>query len=343
MNIFFSRIYLFLWHKLSAKSQNKITDALRYRFNKNTLTPPLPSVAVIDPINICNLDCPLCATKIQNYPKCSMSLETCKIILDKIPSLRIAILFNWGEPLLNKDIFGIIKEIHSRKIYTIIHSNFSLTKDDNFFKNIVKSGLKQLIISLDGASQKTYESYRRNGNFELVIENIKKIISYKKILKSKNPKLIWKFIINKYNEHEIDKAKKHAKNLGVEIILDKIGLSDDIPDLNFSPSLEERKSTWLPKNKKYILSHYLNSANNFIIDKPCNQLFTSVTIAPDGKVLPCCWITDKQNVWGDLITQSFEEIWYNKKYKYSRSLFNKINCNFEETICSSCKIFHKLK
>ncbi|MBN1638678.1 MAG: SPASM domain-containing protein, partial [Ignavibacteriales bacterium] len=323
--------------------QNKITDFFRYRFNKNTLTPPLPSIAVIDPINICNLDCPLCATKIQNYPKCSMSVETCKIILNKIPSLRIAILFNWGEPFLNKEIFEIIEEINSRNIYTIIHSNFSFETDKIFFEKLVNSGLKQLIISLDGASQNTYEKYRRNGDFGKVIQNIKTTTETKKKFKKRNPKIIWKYIVNKFNENEIELAKKKAKELGIEIIFDKIGLSDDIPDLEFKPSLEERRSLWLPRNEKYILPHYKKSELKFMNEKPCNQLFTSVTIAPDGKVVPCCWITDKTNIWGDLLTQSFEDIWYNEKYKYSRSLFNKLNCNFTKTICSNCKIFKKLK
>ena len=49
---------------------------------------PPPKHIVIDPVNICNLNCPLCptGTKKINYKKCIMSLTAFKTIINKIPS-----------------------------------------------------------------------------------------------------------------------------------------------------------------------------------------------------------------------------------------------------------------
>ncbi len=345
MNKLLFNLYLSIWQRIPADLQNKISDMLRYNFKVDTLTPRLPRAAVIDPINICNLDCPLCASKTQNYDKGKMSFETFKIVLDKIPSLRVLVLFNWGEPLLNPEIFQIIKESASRNIYTITHSNFSLKQKYEFFERLVRSGLHQLVISIDGASQETYEKYRIKGRFDWVIENIKHTVTAKKYLRKRDPKIIWKFLVNKYNEHEIDKAKSLARELGVEIIFDKMGLADDLPDISFPGTLEERKNLWLPKNQNFILDYYKNGNKLPINDKPCYQLFSSIVVNPDGKVTPCCWVTNKENVWGDLKFQSIQEIWHGENYKYSRSLFNALQYSgsVKKNICTKCDIFKRAR
>jgi radical SAM protein with 4Fe4S-binding SPASM domain len=183
------------------------------------------------------------------------------------------------------------------------------------------------------------------GRFDWIIENIKHTVAAKKNLRKRDPKIVWKFLVHKYNEHEIKKAKSMARELGVEIIFDKMGLADDLPDITFPETLKERKQNWLPMNSYYILDYYKNENKLPINDKPCYQLFTSMVINPDGKVTPCCWITSKENVWGDLTSQSIEEIWFGENYKYSRSLFNSLQYggSVKENICSKCEIFKRVK
>lgn len=281
-----------------------------------------------------------------------MSFDTYKEILNKIPSLKVIILFNWGEPLLHHEIFNIIKEAVSRDIYTITHTNFSIKQKPEFFEQLVNSGLHQLVISADGASQESYEKYRVKGNFDWILNNIRYTVQAKKKLKKRDPKIVWKFIVNKYNEHEIDYARHLAKSLGIEILFDKMGLSDDIPDIEFPGTLLDRKEEWLPVNPKYVLDYYrTNGRQNGeeksipLNNKPCNQLFNSTVINPDGKITPCCWVTSKENVWGDLTKQSFEEIWNNDYYKYSRSLFNNIEYigSVKNTVCTKCEIFKRVR
>jgi len=345
MNKFLFQLYLSLWQRIPINIQNKIVEWLKYRFDPNSLRPGLPNAVTIDPINICNLECPLCASKNQDYDKGKMSLDTFNMVLDKIPSLKAVILFNWGEPLLYHETLNIIEESVSRNIYTVIHTNFSFKQKPEFFEELINSGLHQLVISADGASQETYEKYRVKGRFDWVIDNIKMTVEAKKRLKRRDPKIVWKFIVNRFNEHEINNAKKLAKKLNIGIIFDKMGLSDDIPDLTFAGTLEERKKQWLPQNKKFVLDYYKNGSQPPINNKPCNQLFTSVVVNPDGKVAPCCWVTSKENVWGDLTKESFEEIWYNDKFQYSRSLFNKLDYHgdTDHTVCTNCEIFKRVR
>ena len=59
-------------------------------------------------------------------------------------------------------------------------------------------------LSIDGASQETYSRYRVNGNFDRVIENIKRLQAYKQKVGSEYPDLTWYMTGFNWNIHEID-------------------------------------------------------------------------------------------------------------------------------------------
>lgn len=336
---------------------NKISLSHRKRLEKvagffsahqrRSLKPPFPSTIAIDPVDACNLKCPLCPNglRILNDQPKVMSLETFKLVVKKIPGIEHICLFNWGEPFLNPSAFKMIRYAHGKNIRVTIHSNFSLKKDNDFFINIIESGLDTLVISLDGASQQSYSKYRIGGDFDLVLANIKKLAKMKNELGNKSPLIVWKFIVNRFNEDEIDIAKNMAKRLGIEFETSYLGLSDDLPGVNLTDTIEERKQYWLPKNKKYQQSYYRNEYRKPLMKSHCAQLFETVIINPDGKVLPCCWVTDGKHTFGDLRKESFEDIWYNAKYIYSRSLFlkEKYSGSKKKTVCLLCENFEKLK
>ena len=76
--------------------------------------------------------------------------------------------------------------------------------------------MPSIILSIDGASQETYSKYRVGGNFDKVIENIKRLQAYKQKVNSKYPRLIWGMIGFNWNVREIWIARKMAEDLGME-------------------------------------------------------------------------------------------------------------------------------
>lgn len=306
---------------------------------------PLPEYVIIDPCNICNLKCPLCPSGFDNlgHPRKFMDKKTLNLILDRLPTKKYVYFFNWGEPLLNPNIIELIKCVKERDIIMTIDTNFNTTRKDDFFRSLINSGLDNLIISLDGVSQETYSIFRKNGNFNLVISNLEKIVNMKKTLKAIYPMLTWKFIVNKYNEHEILRAETKASTFGINFVTEKIGLSDYLPDTKFNDDIDQRKNKWLPKEKKYVYDHYVGDYNLPLYDEHCPRLFKTISITPDGKIFPCCWVTDENNYFGDLRKNTIKEIWNNSRYQYSRRLFkfsfkkNKV----KPTVCYHCNNYRK--
>lgn len=305
---------------------------------------PLPTAAVIDPVNICNLGCHLCPTgqKHLNYPQSCMSFENFKTIISRFPELKTLELYNWGEPFLNPEIFDMITYTKEKKIFTQIHTNLSLKRDDSFFKTLALNSPHKLIISLDGASTESYQTFRVRGDFDLVIENIRKIRSFQKEYGTTSF-IQWKYIVNAFNEHEIGQAKAIAEQIGVRIKFVPMSLGDDMIDLHHQEDLGSRKKKWLPVNNNYVLPQY-RSDSSIQSKGACTFLFQTIVINPDGGVFPCCYATDKKFVFGNLIQETLEDIWYNEKYERSRSLFTGKTCvnNSCTTICDLCHNFKKI-
>lgn len=308
-------------------------------------TVPSPYSIVIDPVNFCNLNCPLCPSGLDrmDYPKSMMTEETFRSVLASIPSLKHISLFNWGEPFLNPDIIKMIRYAASRNILVSISSHFSFNKPDKFWREVIESGLANLVISLDGITQESYSRYRVGGDIGLVLANIGRLMGLKKRLRTPWPRVTWKMIVNRFNENEIDRAREAAKDLGVGFQVVGMGIGDDLPDFEFESSIRDRMKYWLPEKRDYVLSCYRGEYKLPLYNEPCPHLFTTLTVNPDGKIFPCCWGTSESQVFGDLINESFESIWTNKKYTYSRSLFAgwKTPAPTIKTICDCCGIYRK--
>ena len=315
-----------------------IIDKIIYDFLA-TKRLPYPRTIMVDPVNLCQLECPLCSTgkRSLNYDRKVMSLETFKNVLDKTPFVKKIELFKNGEPFLNPDILAMVRCARDRNIETVISTNFSFSKPDVFFEEIIESGLGKLIVSLDGASQETYSQYRRGGNFDLVIHNIKKLGEAKKKYHVSKPKIVWQFLVNKFNEHEIAIAQRMSRDLLVTLDLQPMGLADDLPDVEAEETIQARKSQWLPQNKNFINECYQGEYSYPLFRGICTQLFTRLIVTVDGKVLPCCWAEDRGSIFGDLLIDDIDDVWYNQKFLDARTRFLKENFSPENrSICFSC-------
>jgi len=268
-----------------------------------------------------------------------LSLSQYKEIFNKIKVYALVVsLYNHGEPLLNPDVFSIIEHTHRNQVGTNISSNFNWPRpvDVNDF---IQSGLDYVTVSLDGVTQESYEQYRVRGDISEVFENLMRLASAKKALKSKTPLIEWQFIVFKHNEHEMSAAKKLASEIG-----------DDL--LRFvSPAMQpedihkaELQEKWMPDNPLYWERNpKLVEERGHIFDRACFYLYRSMFIYPGGGVTPCCFAHDDGQDFGNIYKNSVSEIWNNKAYRSARMLFSKKapSESRKETICDKCTIFRQ--
>jgi MoaA/NifB/PqqE/SkfB family radical SAM enzyme len=304
---------------------------------------PYPRTVSIEPVsNLCQLKCPLCPTGTQKFGHESviMQLGTFKTLLDKMPFITAIELYKSGEPFLNPDLFAMIKYAEDLDIKITISSHFSFSKPEFFFESIVTSGLSKLVVSIDGASPESYSKYRIGGDFELVMKNLKRLLHAKSRLGNAKPEIVWQFLVTRFNEHEIPLAQKMAKDLNIALDLRPFGLSDDAPDVEMDGTIQERKAYWLPTDQSYVSDCYKSDYSYPIYKEMCTRLFTRLVVTAEGKVLPCCEVWDNNNDFGNLLTCSFDDVWYSRKYLEARSRFLKEDFTPQvQSICFRCNNF----
>ena len=313
--------------------------------------PRSPRTVTIDPLARCNLACPLCPTgrgHRASSGKGILSLALYCKILDQLPRLRTLRLYNWGEPLIHPQIDEMIAIAARRGITVHAHSHLSLKKDDAFFERLIDAGLAALWVSLDGASEGSYARYRVGGDFGLALANLERLAGIKRRLGSKTPRIVWKFIVHRHNAHEVDAARRMAREIGVDFIRTPIGLADDLVDYTIGESIEERRREWLPDAPAARAPAYRTDdvARVPIHEGRCTQLFESPVISPAGDVMPCGYATHPGNSFGNLERTSFDEIWGNAAYRYSRSLFvrplsQRAHSDVRKNLCTTCPNFRQ--
>lgn len=289
----------------------------------------LPISISIEPTTSCNLRCPECPSGLRSFtrPTGMLQKEMFNQSIDELcKSLTYLVFYFQGEPYLNPAFLDMVKYASQKKIYTATSTNAHYLTDANA-KQTVESGMDRIIISVDGASQDTYEQYRVGGNLEKVKEGIRNIVKWKKDLKSKTPFIILQFLVTAKNEHEISDIKILAKELGVDDMRFKTAQIYDY----------ENGSELIPVNKKY--SRYKENANGTYSPKNklqnhCWKLWHASVITWDGTVVPCCFDKDSSHKMGSLQKNSFKEIWRNNKYNEFRNSLMKSRKEIE--ICKNC-------
>ncbi len=281
----------------------------------------MPFTLTIETGAICPLRCPFCP---QTYDDFDLSREFLqysdfKRIIDYFDdSLQHINLFNWGEPLLNGSIVEMIEYAASHEIETDIHStlNFAST---GLLENLVGSGLTRFTVSLDGASEETYQGYRKGGSFRVVYDHLRLLVDKQKELGNKHTNIIWKFLVFRHNQHEIEKAKGMADELGIAINFAYATAFGE-----YVSTLEEYNGTDF--NKKYSRQY----------DPQCSQLWKSPTIHSNGDVLPCCQTYHSKYVLGNIFQQDFKDIWNGARYRHMRQVVTGKVASDPSLFCCRC-------
>ena len=278
-----------------------------------------PSIIMIEPTNVCNLSCPTCPTGsgMMTRPKRMLSYDEFKGIINQVKGYAHRIvLWNYGEPFLNKELIPMIHYAADSGIFVETSTNGEFFRSREFCNNIVKSRLQKLIVCLDGADQETIVKFRRGSQFEQIVNGIKLMVGAKKDLNSKTPEIEFQFIVMKHNEHQKTYMKELADELGVDIYCEKtVGV--DSSDPNFQSLAKEL----LPSDLS--LSRFFQKKDGTFalkgeITNYCWRIFQSVVINSDGTVVPCCYDLYSKHVMGNVFEESLEKIWRNKRYNRFR-------------------------
>ncbi len=297
---------------------------LRSTLTGNPANNAMPLALGVELTNNCNLKCPECSagSGLMDRQRGFMDISLYHRLLDEMRSCLLNVnLYFQGEPMLHPDICSFISSSHG--VNSVISTNGHFLSEELSY-GIIRSGLKKLIVSLDGADQETYSVYRRDGDVEKVIRGINEVSKVRKKLGS-SMKIEIQVLVNKFNEHQLPDLKKLAFSVNAKLKLKSMQV------LKLSNA-----GKWMPSDRKF--RRYESDGEGYrirsVLPDRCARMWFNPVVTWDAKVIPCCFDKNADHIMGDLNRNSFRDIWEGPSYRIFRQ--NVLNNRQIIDICSNC-------
>ena len=273
-----------------------------------------PFQLTLEPGNVCNLRCPLCATthREKRMPKGMLALADAVKILDAFPWTVQLVLSNWGEPLLNQDLPAIVRAAKARDIEVRLESHLN-NLDRAVAEDLMTSGLDVLVVALDGTTQEAYEAYRVGGELEQVIANVELLCEVQSDRDDSRTRLLWKFVTNTHNHLQVGDARAWAERLGMDFEVVEIWTPPGEPEWKAEDERgDDREAGGAPSK--------------------CHNLWQAVSVNFNGDVFPCCSEFSPTDRLSNALEQPFGKVWNSREYRERRTR------NKGAVDCSRCHV-----
>jgi MoaA/NifB/PqqE/SkfB family radical SAM enzyme len=190
----------------------------------------------------------------------------------------------------------------------------------------VRSGLSVLGVSIDGPDQETYETYRVRGRLDQVLKNARLVVDAKRRLGSDTPRVIWTYLVFKYNERRVGEARRLATRLGLEFSAQR-GLAPDNPAWETTAAIDHPAFDLFGKGRS------------------CRFLYSMAAVNADLGVSPCCSEAafESADDFGTVRDQPFRTVWNGTQHRAARRLFRALkdprSAPDGAVCCERCSIY----
>ncbi len=270
--------------------------------------PDYPLNVLVEVVNKCNLECIMCLSSHRKGDIKIISNETISKLLDEFKENNLpALMFGAGdEPLMFSDIDTMWKEANLAGIMDIFIFTNGTLLTENMCEKIFKHEISRVYISLDAATEETYQKIRLTnqkineeitGNQNLTIlnenqnslksieNNIKKLIELRDSRNLQLPQIRVSFTVQHKNKHEIEMFKKKWENVA------------DFIEFQETQNIQFDKLAKLSETERWKRRPPMYKKN---YKKDCKAPFHSATVWADGSVIPCCTFQGKNLTLGNI-------------------------------------------
>jgi MoaA/NifB/PqqE/SkfB family radical SAM enzyme len=146
-----------------------------------------PSFITLEVTAVCNLRCVHCPREypLEPFVETEMDESVAESFLKDVASVNHLQLYGLGEPLLSKLFWRIVEDERTKDVPSVdINSNGTLFNSRNVDR-LLKSNLNYVNVSLDAATPLTYKRIR-GGNFDKVVEGLKRLTARRQELRDRN-------------------------------------------------------------------------------------------------------------------------------------------------------------
>lgn len=316
-----------------------------------------PLYVTWDIIGRCNLQCIGCPyhTPLKSHPPPARDFpfEVFQRLCDELMEVGTCtvVLQGEGEPFLHPDLFRMIQAAKAKGFEVVTLTNGTLLTKD-MCERLLESGLDRLKVSMWATSPGEFEQNYPDtpGHvFDRMVDGLRRLSNYKKTQSASLPKAFLYYVINRNNQYSLGNAVDLAVSTGCEGIYFSImhDASKTVGSLMLEKDDMRRLDDDLEEAKTRLnqlhMVHNIDAVRfriqigEFVLDRvPCYSFWYHVRIGLDGQVFPCgrC---DSKTDFGNIRTQSFEDIWNGGAIRGFRQLTMKPNAAKELARICDCR------
>ncbi len=271
----------------------------RYKFNnypKQRIVSDFPNYVLIEPVSACNLRCTMCFQIDETFSgdknfMGKMDLNLFKKVIDECfeGGTKAITLASRGEPTLHPNL-GEMLEYCSGKFFELKLNTNATRLTEKLIHQILKSGVTDLVYSIDSYEKNEYESIRVKGIFEEVLSNI---IKFKEIKEKHYPesKCATRISGVKVNPNQDPQKFKEFWEKYVEHVV--------------MIEMEQRWDTY-------------HNPIEIAGTNPCDYLWERMYVWYDGICNPCDVDYKSELAVGSVMKNSIREIWNSEQYNKIR-------------------------
>jgi len=231
----------------------------------------------------CTLECPLCDRTwfYETFKKRNLhEINVDNIIRFVGVNANVSMCGNNGDPIYHSEFLELCQKFKDNNCNLHIHTNGSAKTKAWWekLKNILNKD-DCIKFAIDGLED-TNHLYRKNAKWNTIMSAIE-------TLKDRNFKIVWKFIVFKHNQHQIDDARSLSKQLMFDnfqlTYSDRwLGRTDLMPDQEYVNDYYQ--------HQKQVLSSTEYSSNMVPACLKNNLPSDSLYVDSEGDFYPCCWM-----------------------------------------------------
>ena len=309
-----------------------------------------PIYLEISPAGSCNHRCTYCALDFMEYQPRFLEAEILKKRLSEMASLGVkSIMYaGEGEPLLHKDIAGIINQTKKSGIDAALTTNAVLLNKGLAGK--ILGSLSWIKVSINGANEKSYKKIHRSraGDFDRVIKNL----SYAALLRKREGyscALGMQLLLLPENSGEVLKLARIARDIGMDYLVVKpysqhpLSKTTRYKDIRYNKYLRLAGQLKVLNTDKFSVIFRLNTMRKW--DQGlrtyarCYALPFWSYIDAGGNVWGCSVYLGKEEFFcGNIYKNTFREIWKSPARKKVTAMAEKklcikdcrVNCRMDE-------------
>jgi MoaA/NifB/PqqE/SkfB family radical SAM enzyme len=304
---------------------------------------PSPTEAYFEVANRCNSLCATCpVTFAPHEPAKLLSFEEFRRIADSLPQLKRAVMHGIGEPLLNPHLPAMIAYLKQRDVHVVFNTNAILLSRKRQAA-LIRSGLDELRVSLDGSTPETYARIRGVPQFRRVLRNVRQLVRTRNELGVSTPRVALWMTGMRENLAELPSLVRLAARLGVEeVYLQRLtywgeGLAveeqrvfrrdEEAIDLLIAEAARlatELGVDFQGSGAGSPLEHVASACRDAEPWRACSRPLRLAYITANGNALPCCIAPFTDAPYGEItlgnyLQEGVAAVWGGEKYQAFRA------------------------